>query len=866
MPLGGIGTGNVAICGDGALRQWQLHNLGNHRGELPFSFFALRATQWEPPLDVVRVLQAPPAPSEQTRTPLVDDDHVPDWQRELLGALGGVETTTFRATYPVAQIDYHDDALPVRLSLEAFTPMVPLDVDRSSLPAAMFTFTVTNDATVDVHGWLGAAAQNPVGHDGATTPDGVHGPGYGGNTNRVRHDAGWTALVMDNAGLDPLAPGAGQLVLSADSLAVRALPQWTHPKQFLGFLRGLPHVPAGARTGVPAGSSIPLGPPVAASEPSPPGTTWNGGLAAPFELAPGATARIRMLLTWHFPNRYVDFPQFGPNDPRWGPTRFWLGNHYATVHADAEAVSAQVRDSWDELSAMTQTWTDTLRRSALDRDAVEHLSAQAVSLRSPTCFRAADGSFFGFEGVLGASTGMWSGDVGGSCPLNCTHVWNYEHALSRLFPTLERNMRETEFEILQAPDGSIPHRVLVPTYLRQRWGEPIGGPLDPALDGMLGTVLKTYREVRLGAGLPWLATVWPRLTRVLDHIRGGWDPDSTGVLRGAQPATHDVDLFGVNTFMGTLWLAALRAGQRLAALVGEHPVAQEWGQLFERGSTAYDDLLFNGEYYEQRLDPDDPAEHAWGTGCLSDQLIGQWWAHLLDLGHLLPREHVREALRSIVRFNLRDGFDGFDHPFRSFAVDDDRGLLVCSWPRGGRPAVPIRYADEVWSGTEYQVAAHCRLEGLVDESDAILAGLWERYDGRRRNPYNEVECGDHYVRSMAGWTVLEAMTGQRWNALTRNLRMRRPPVGSSWPVLLDRGWGELADVDGQLELRCHHGAFDLASLRLLDGEMPPSDDTEGEPADTAEEMLAAEVYLAAGDRLRLAVPEHVRPDLRMTRS
>jgi hypothetical protein len=74
MPLGGIGTGNVAICGDGALRQWQLHNLGNHRGELPFSFFALRATQWEPPLDVVRVLQAPPAPSEQTRTPLVDDD------------------------------------------------------------------------------------------------------------------------------------------------------------------------------------------------------------------------------------------------------------------------------------------------------------------------------------------------------------------------------------------------------------------------------------------------------------------------------------------------------------------------------------------------------------------------------------------------------------------------------------------------------------------------------------------------------------------------------------------------------------------------------------------------------------------------
>src|SRR5919106_4722182 len=190
MPLGGIGTGNGAICADGALRQWQLHNIGNHRGDLPNSFFALRVARVEPPFNAVRVLQAPPADPVSTRTPMVSDDHVPEWQTALLRASEGVSGTTFRATYPFAEIEYHDDTVPVMTRLQAFTPMVPLDVDRSSIPAALFTFTVTNRDILGVHGWLGATAQNPVGHDDATAPQGVHAPGYGGNNNLVRREAG----------------------------------------------------------------------------------------------------------------------------------------------------------------------------------------------------------------------------------------------------------------------------------------------------------------------------------------------------------------------------------------------------------------------------------------------------------------------------------------------------------------------------------------------------------------------------------------------------------------------------------------------------------------------------------------------------
>src|SRR5690606_11752645 len=129
--------------------------------------------------------------------------------------------------------------------------------------------------------------------------------------------------------------------------------------------------------------------------------------------------------------------------------------------------------------------------------------------------------------------------------------------LAGLWPSLERNMRDTEFEVMQAADGAIPHRLRVPVYLRQMGEELIGGPEEPALDGMLATILKTLREVQCGAGADWLERHWPNVIRLYDHIAGRWDPDGDGVLRGIQPSTHDIDLAGVNSFMGSLWLAAL---------------------------------------------------------------------------------------------------------------------------------------------------------------------------------------------------------------------------------------------------------------------------------------------------------------------
>ena len=824
MPLGGIGAGHVALGGDGGLRQWQLHNQINHLGFIPDSFFALRVTSTEPPVNVIRVLQSREAIERPLdHTPLVNDDDIPEDQRRLVALFPGVERTTFEAVYPFARISYLDDELPIEASLEAFTPFIPLDEWSSGLPAAIFRFTLRNPTGLELHGALAGTLQNAVGWDGVTPIAGNRNPLYGGNTNRLRRSPDRTSLVMENHSLSEDHPGAGQMTLTALSGNVRAYEQWTTPEQFLRFMQGLnahrqfvgqdsPHQRAYRNQ------------PMLQHGPSPAGTTWNGGLMIPFRLSPGEAIDETFILSWWFPNRFVNFDQFGRMRD-YGRSTFWLGNAYATRFADAiEVTDALVRDR-ARLETATRRWEGVLTESTLSPMLIETMAAQGSLMRSPTTFWTEDGNFFGFEGGLGASTSMWNGDFGGSCPLNCSHVWNYEMALSRFFPRLEQRMRATEFEHVQAPEGYIPHRTILPLYLRQLWDEPIGGPTQPALDGMLGAVLKSYREVRQSGDVPWLRAHWPHVRRLLDYIRGAWDADGDGVLDGEQGNTYDIHFFGPNIFIGGLWLAALRAGEEAARLIDERAYADELRALFDAGSARYDELLWNGEYYIQLLDEQTPIEDQFGEGCLSDQLFGQWWAHLLGLGYILPEDHVRTTLKSVIRCNTRRGFGDFKHGFRIYADRNDNGLLICTWPKGGRPPVPVRYCDEVWTGVEYQVAAHCIIEGLVDEGMRMVTDLRDRYSGERRNPFNEIECGDHYARAMAGWSIVEAISGVRYDATRHAFTLVNASgrAGSRLPLIAADGWGSIAQATEpgayRIEIAASHGVIVVRAIVIDDIEM-----------------------------------------------
>jgi uncharacterized protein (DUF608 family) len=202
----------------------------------------------------------------------------------------------------------------------------------------------------------------------------------------------------------------------------------------------------------------------------------------------------------------------------------------------------------------------------------------------------------------------------------------------------------------------------------------------------------------------------------------------------------------------------------------------------EKGAAKLDSLTFNGEYYEQVMGEDvNTYKYQYGNGCLADQLLGQQLAHVSGLGYLLPEAHVKSAVRAIFRHNFKEDFHDHANVQRVYALNDNGGLLLCSWPNGGRPIIPFVYSDEVWTGIEYQVASHLIYEGFTDEGLKIVEVCRNRHDGIERNPWNEVECGNHYARSLASYGVLLALTGFHCDAVNKVLTF--------CPVMPDGGSG-----------------------------------------------------------------------------
>ncbi|MCD6385295.1 hypothetical protein J7M23_05915 [Candidatus Sumerlaeota bacterium] len=779
MPMGGVGAGSIAICPDGSLRQWQIFNLVNHNAYIPHSFFALRCEETETHRSVVRCLLQKRNPADDsgfTPAPLVTDHIVPEQLSNLKQQLPCVTRTEFYGFYPFARILFLDEELPLSVELEAFSPLIPLDTKNSALPCIIFRFSLKNRSAKYLICSLLGTMQNAVGYDGHTPIDGVYSPCYGGNFNEQAERQGFIGVMMKNNALSPDDIRQGNMfwgVWQEDILKIR-LTSWDNLAELWRDF---------ANSG-----SLPETPPLM---PTPRGKSVNSAILATIDsLEPHQSTEVWFLLSWYFPHRYVNWEQIPVVDIPSGVSSY-LGNYYATWFNDAGEVAEYVARNKAELRESTRDFQRRMSSSSLPDVAKERASAQISVLRSPTCFWAGDGNFYGFEGCCGASTEHCQ--LQGCCPLNCTHVWNYEMTLAYLFPSLERTMREVELLHQLDPKGELPHRVILPLTLPRPWDTDIGGPLHCALDGMLGTILKTYREVIISGDRNWLESLWSPLTRLIRFIFTKFDPHKKGVIEGEQPNTYDTSIYGLNTFIGSLWLAGLRAVEEMAKLMNDHNLAEDSRSRFEKGREHYDTELWNGEYYEHHPLPGQSLTHGWGKGCHSDQLLGVWWARLLRLGDILPPEHVRQALLSILRYNFKPSLLGVEQSPRVFATEDEGGLLNCTWPHGGRPETPVLYCDEVWTGIEYEVSALCIFEGLLEEGIKILETLHRRYNGTRRNPYNEIECGDHYVRALASWSVILALSGFFYNALSREIyfQPRWSEESFSAQFTTGSGWGSV---------------------------------------------------------------------------
>ena len=478
---------------------------------------------------------------------------------------------------------------------------------------------------------------------------------------------------------------------------------------------------------------------------------------------------------------------------------------------------------WDANQAMleknSRLFSDAFYSSSLPAEVLEAVAANLTILKSPTVLRQWDGRFWAWEGCQ---------DSFGSCHGSCTHVWNYEQALPHLFPSLERTLRETEFRVSQNTEGHQNFRVNL----------PISAPphnFHAAADGQLGGIMKVYREWRISGDTQWMKDLFPAVKKSLDYCIRTWDPLHKGYLEEPHHNTYDIEFWGPDGMCTSFYLGALTAFIEMGKEL-KQPV-KEYTALLSKGKKYMETALFDGEYFIQKIQweglqapnpvdvmsfggsyseealkllKEEGPKYQYGTGCLSDGILGMWMASVCGLDEVLDNEKVRSHLVAVHKYNLKhDLIDHFNPQRPVYACGKDGGLLLCTWPKGGMLSLPFVYSNEVWTGIEYQVASHLMMKGEVEKGLDIVRECRERYDGRVRNPFNEIECGHWYARAMASYGMLQGLTGVRYDAVDKTMYIDSKIGDFKSFISTDTGFGTIEWKAGKPVLNVVYGNIDV---------------------------------------------------------
>lgn len=734
FPLGGVTAGSIGLGGRGQLHNWEIFNRPNKGFSPSYAFPSIwaQAGSGQP---VTRVLEAQIQPPYEGQDGL-GSNNAPGLSR--------FASATFTGEYPLAHIDFEDSTLPVKVALDAFSPFIPHEPDDSGLPVAILRYRVTNPGHAPAKVSIAFSIDNPV-----NTKEDNRGAAEQrsneGRRNEYRVGNKLAGLVMSNPSLAADDPMAGELVLAATPNPGTEVSHWRGWPSGRWWNSPLHFWDQFSKTGN-------LGA-------QPESHNAVGVLCLQRTIAPGQTASFQFLLGWRFPNRTPDW--CGWSAPP-GEGKTIIGNYYSVRFKDAWEPVAYAAANLESLESRTRMFAQALRESTLPAVVKEAASANLSTLATTTCFRTADGEFHGFEG---------SNDARGCCSGNCTHVWNYETATPFLFPSFARSLRRSAFGYSMDDAGAMHFRQMLPD------GKARSG--FAAADGQMGQILHAWLDWKISGDDALLRASWPLMKKALEFawVPGGWDANRDGVMEGVQHNTYDVEFYGPNPMCGIYYLGALRACEEMARAAGDTSSAQTYRKLFDQGSHWIDANLYNGEFYIQKArgfrkdeiannlrsdmgsENTETPQYQVGAGCLVDQLVGQYLADICGLGALVSPEKIRTTLRSIYRYNYKRSLAAHDTVQRTFALNNEASVVICDYGKAERPQIPFPYFAETMTGFEYTAAVLMMNWGMVNEGLECVRNIRSRYDGEKRNPWDEAECGHHYARAMAAWSGLLALSG-----------------------------------------------------------------------------------------------------------
>ncbi len=729
MPIGGIGTGQVSLCGNGGLTAFEIRNSAEKK------FVPCRSGVH--PAFVVRAEDSDGKVSARLLEGPID-------KTLFEGAFGCLApnhgyprfaSAVFKAAYPLAQVELSDASMPVAVTLEAMNPLVKGDEEASGMPVALFRWRVTNICGKPLKLTIAAAMPNPC--DGTLSQERAVSKTLAGVVFHGDADMPETDKPLNRA------TGEFALTVPSDNGEVTVGANVFHAGWNDGLDQFWRRLVARGDVGDIAGRE----------------KCAFGMVAVAVPLAPGETKSIPFVYSWRFPNR----TQWEWTENGFYETINHVGNHYCQKWPTALSAA---EDFFAHLPELEERTVDFVR-SVTDARGVPDVVKEAAlfnlsTLRSATCFRTADGHFFGWEGT---------GDSQGSCFGNCTHVWGYEHALVDIWPNLVKDMRELEFIHAMSDEGDISFRIGQPIDRNARQHK------KAAADGQMQCIVKAYECWAKTGDDVWMGKLYPSVRKALEFAwaKGGWDADRNGVMEGCQHNTMDVDYYGPNPQMEFLYLAALQAMERLAAKFdADKSFAAKCAELRARGSAWTEKNLFNGDYYEHHVvsaegefhpatkaswtqfaDPSHP-DFQLASGCLIDQLVGDYAARAAGLEPVADYAHARKATESILRRNRREAdAPAFNH-MRDFTLFGERSLVMAWYPEERKPKTPFPYYPETMTGFEYVVAAWLAQTGDFAAAEEVVRDIRARYDGEKRSPFDEAECGHHYARALASWSVFKA--------------------------------------------------------------------------------------------------------------
>lgn len=773
FPIGGIGAGMFCLEGTGAISHMSIH----HNPEMfyePAMFAAISMKGGG-----ARVLEGP----------------VPDWkkfgQRDAgLGGTGGAtwglprfKNAVMKARFPFADIALQDPAMPVQVAIKGWSPFIPGDEDHASMPVGAIEYHFTNTGNKAEEFIFSYNARNFM-----RQADTLH-------TIKAMPNG----FVLTQAAPENAAEKQGHFAIFT-----------TEPNTIVDhcWFRGGWFDPLTMVWNTLKDGNTRNTPPVEKDAP-------GGSLFVPFHLKSGEKKVIRLMMAWYVPDSKLRIGDdvsghanaFGKYYKPWYSSRF----------KDIAAVSDYWKDNYADLYKKTALFTDAFYKSTLPPEVLEAVATNLTILKSATVMRQYDGRFWCWEG---------SGDTWGSCHGTCTHVWNYAQAVPHLFPALERSLRHTEFNENQNAEGHQGFRANIPI-------SPLVHNFHSAADGQLGGIMKVYREWRISGDNEWLKQMYPLVKVSMDYCIRTWDPRRKGLVEEPHHNTYDIEFWGATGMCTSFYLGSLQAFSLMGTFLGND--VTEYTALYHKGKQLLETELYNGEYFIQKiqwtgLNAPDPVKaqsfstqyadeavvllkkegpkYQYGTGCLSDGILGSWIARVCGMEEPVDKAKTKSHLLAVHQYNLKKDLSNHVNPQRStYALGNEGGLLLCSWPKGGMLSLPFVYSNEVWTGIEYQVASHLMFQGEVAKGLEIVRACRQRYDGTVRNPFNEYECGHWYARAMSSYGLLQGLTGVRYDAVDKAIYIDSRVGDFSSFIATEKGFGTVSWKKGIPSLQVAYGTI-----------------------------------------------------------